>query len=92
MEKFERKYKGVILNENCLRGYMMGEGRFAVWFKDDTYVPFETIKEFKDAVNGVNPYHPIRSCVSIHDWDNDKWIQLDVTKFREYALANQVGA
>ena len=89
MEKV-MKYKGVVLKENTISGKLAGEGAFAVYLKDGSKFPFKTIKSFKEAVNGINPYAPVAYGLTRID-ENHDWRQgCLVEDFRDYALEYQV--
>lgn len=77
------KYKGIILSENTFAGYLWGEGAYAVYVGDKKF-PFKTIKEFKDAVNGVNPYKDICK-MTVPYMENGKWGNgVEVEKFADF--------
>lgn len=88
MEKV-MKYKGVVLKENTVSGNLAGEGAFAVYLKDGSRIPFNSKKDFKDAVNGINPYAPVPYGINRIDANNDWKDACCVEDFKEYALENQ---
>lgn len=85
MEKI-LKYKGVTLSENNLGNYLAGEGRYAVYCGTKKFV-FDTIKAFKDAVNGINPYKDVCRMTTPYI-ENGKWGGVDVEQFRKFILEN----
>ena len=84
------KYKGVVLKENTVGGKLASEGAFAVYLKDGSKIPFKTIKSFKEAVNGINPYAPIPYGLTRIDENRDWRDACLVEDFRDYALENQI--
>lgn len=88
MEKV-MKYKGVVLRENTTSGNLAGEGAYAVLLANGSRIPFKSKKDFKDAVNGINPYAPVPYGINRIDTNNDWKDACRVEDFREYALENQ---
>ena len=80
------KYKGVVLKENTLGGYLAGEGRYAIYLTDGSRITIESIAEFKRAVNGTSFYDAWNKIDSNRDWSH----ACTTAEFREYAIKNQI--
>ena len=88
MEKV-MKYKGVVLWMNTAAGRLSGEGAYVVLLTNGSRIAFKSMKDFKDAVNGINPYAPVPYGITRIDTNNDWKDACLVEDFREYALENQ---
>lgn len=81
-------YKGVNLNNATAAEKLFAIANYSVKFKDGTYAPFDTISDFKDAVNGINPY-PADYYIGVQK-GIDVVAYVNVKDFRQYAIEKQI--
>jgi hypothetical protein len=78
-------YKGITLQKNTTYGNLAGEGKYAVYAGGKKF-PFNSVKAFKDAVNGKSDYSPSTPVSIPYRDENDNWGAVPLAEFKNFVL------